>query len=1099
MSYPKVTTDPQAPDGQAPQPVPSSPRFPQIEERVERYWAADGTFKASLDNRPAGENGSNEFVFYDGPPFANGLPHYGHLLTGYVKDVVPRYQTMRGRHVERRFGWDCHGLPAEVEAERQLGITHKSEIEDMGIATFNDVCRSSVLAYTKDWEEYVNRQARWVDFENDYKTLDTDYTESVMWAFKSLWDKGLIYEGFRVLAYCWRCETPLSNTETRMDDVYRQRQDPSVTVGLKLETGEYALIWTTTPWTLPSNLAAAVNPDVEYVVLTGPDEGTFAGEKVVLAADRVGAYERELGVADVADAEAKGRLVERLRGTDLLGRRYTPPFDFFVGRENAHQVLPADYVTTDDGTGIVHIAPAFGEEDKVVTDAAGIEPVVPVDSRGLFTSEVPPYAGQHVFEANKAIARDLRDAGLLLRLETYEHPYPHCWRCDNPLIYKAVSSWFVKVSSFRDRMLELNEQITWVPEHIKDGSFGKWLEGARDWSISRNRYWGSPIPVWQSDDPSYPRVDVYGSLDDLERDFGVRPDDLHRPFVDELTRPNPDDPTGRSTMRRVPEVLDCWFESGSMPFAQVHYPFENKDWFEHHYPGDFIVEYIGQTRGWFYTMHVLATALFDRPAFRTCVSHGILLGDDGRKMSKSLRNYPDVREVFSRDGADAMRWFLMASPVLRGGNLVVTEKGIRDGVRQVLIPLWNTWYFFSLYANAHDGGAGYEARWSTASTDVLDRYLLAKLRDLVVTVTGQLDVYDISGACASVRDFLDVLTNWYVRRSRDRFWGTGSGVADEAAAAESSTTQAFDTLYTTLEVLTRVAAPLLPLTSEEIWRGLTGGRSVHLTDWPDPEDLPADSELVAAMDRARDVCSAALGLRKAEGLRVRLPLASLTVVSSDADALAPFTDLVSDEVHVHDVRLLGLDEDGEAARFGVTQRLTVNARAAGPRLGKDVQTAIRASKSGDWQVGDDGSVVSGGIGLVEGEYVLETVVQGADDAGNQAVGVLPREGFVVLDTDVTPQLEAVGVVRDVIRVVQQARRDAGLHVSDRIRLTVVGDEPVWQALAAHEAMLTSETLAVQAGLSGDLSQLPAGEGVTEATVGDGLTVRVRVELAPAAG
>ncbi len=1087
MSYPKVSTDPHG-DTDQPQPVPSSPRFPQIEERIERYWAADGTFQASIDNRPAGENGSNEFVFYDGPPFANGLPHYGHLLTGYVKDVVPRYQTMRGRHVERRFGWDCHGLPAEVEAERQLGITHKSEIDAMGVATFNDVCRSSVLTYTKDWEEYVNRQARWVDFENDYKTLDTDYMESVMWAFKSLWDKGLVYEGFRVLAYCWRCETPLSNTETRMDDVYRQRQDPSVTVGLKLETGEYALVWTTTPWTLPSNLAAAVNPDVEYVVLTGPDDGPFAGEKVVLAADRVGAYERELGVADVADAQAKGRLVQRLHGRDLLGRRYTPPFDFFVGRENAHQVLPADYVTTDDGTGIVHIAPAFGEEDKVVTDAAGIEPVVPVDSRGLFTAEVPPYAGQHVFEANKAISRDLKNAGLLLRLETYEHPYPHCWRCDNPLIYKAVSSWFVKVTAFRTRMLELNEQITWVPEHVKDGSFGKWLEGARDWSISRNRYWGSPIPVWVSDDPAYPRTDVYGSLEELERDFGVRPDDLHRPYVDELTRPNPDDPTGRSTMRRVPEVLDCWFESGSMPFAQVHYPFENKDWFEHHYPGDFIVEYIGQTRGWFYTMHVLATALFDRPAFHTCVSHGILLGDDGRKMSKSLRNYPDVREVFARDGADAMRWFLMASPVLRGGNLVVTEKGIRDGVRQVLIPLWNTWYFFSLYANAHDGGAGYEARWSTSSTDVLDRYLLAKLRDLVVTVTGQLDVYDISGACSSVREFLDVLTNWYVRRSRDRFWGTGSEASDEA-----SSRAAFDTLYTTLEVLTRVAAPLLPLTTEEIWRGLTGGRSVHLMDWPDPADLPADDDLVAAMDRARDVCSAALALRKSEGLRVRLPLSSLTVVSSDAGALAPFADLVCDEVHVHDLRLLGLDGDGEAARFGVTQRLTVNARAAGPRLGKDVQTAIRASKSGDWQVAADGSVVAGGIALVEGEYALETVVSGAEGDGSQAVGVLPREGFVVLDTAVTPELEAVGIVRDVIRVVQQARRDAGLHVSDRIRLTVVGDEPVWRALTGHEGMLTAETLAVQAGLSGDLDLLPAGDDVTEATVGDGLTVRVRVE------
>ncbi len=419
----------------------------------------------------------------------------------------------------------------------------------------------------------------------------------------------------------------------------------------------------------------------------------------MLAEARLAHYARELGAEPV--------VVERLQGSALVGRHYTPPFGFFAGRPRAHQVLAADFVTVEDGTGVVHLAPAFGEDDKAATDAAGIEPVVPVDTQGRFTTEVPPYAGLQVFEANKPIVHDLR-AGLpsgavLLRQETYDHPYPHCWRCDNPLIYKAVSSWFVKVSAFKDRMVELNQQIRWVPDHIKDGSFGKWLENARDWSISRNRYWGSPIPVWVSDDPQYPRVDVYGSLDELERDFGVRPADLHRPFVDELTRPNPDDPTGRSTMRRVPEVLDCWFESGSMPFAQVHYPFENADWFEHHYPGDFIVEYIGQTRGWFYTLHVLATALFDRPAFRTCVSHGILLGDDGRKMSKSLRNYPDVREVFERDGSDAMRWFLMSSPVLRGGNLVVTEQGIRDGVRQVLIPLWNVWYFFTLYANTAGG------------------------------------------------------------------------------------------------------------------------------------------------------------------------------------------------------------------------------------------------------------------------------------------------------------------------------------------------------------------------------------------------------------
>jgi isoleucyl-tRNA synthetase len=1023
--------------------VPASPRFPEVEERVLRHWAEDGTFVASVDARPAGERGANEYVFYDGPPFANGLPHYGHLLTGYVKDVVPRFRTMQGRRVERRFGWDCHGLPAEVEAEKQLGITHKSEIEDMGIGAFNDVCRTSVLRYTAEWEAYVTRQARWVDFEGDYKTLDLDYMESVMWAIKALHDKGLLYEGFRVLAYCWRCETPLSNTETRMDDVYRQRQDPAVTVGLRLHgsgeaddvlDGALALVWTTTPWTLPSNLAAAVHPDLDYVVVA-PAEGDWAGQRLVLAAAALARYARELG----EDPPVVGRLA----GRDLLGRAYTPPFPYFEGRENAHRVLAADYVSAEEGTGLVHIAPAFGEEDKVVTDAAGIEPVVPVDAQGRFTAEVPDFAGQHVFEANTPIARGLRDAGLLVRHETYEHPYPHCWRCDNALIYRAVSSWFVKVTEIRDRMVELNQEITWVPEHVRDGSFGQWLAGARDWSISRNRYWGSPIPVWKSDDPAFPRMDVYGSLDELERDFGVRPTDLHRPAVDELTRPNPDDPSGRSTMRRVPETLDCWFESGSMPFAQVHYPFENREWFEDHFPGDFIVEYIGQTRGWFYTLHVLATALFDRPAFTTCLSHGILLGDDGRKMSKSLRNYPDVREVFDRDGADAMRWFLMSSPVLRGGNLIVTEQGIRDSVRQVLLPLWNTWYFLQLYA----GAAGTGGRTRTDSEDVLDRYVLARVRDAVVGMTAAMEEGDVAGACDTFADTLDSVTNWYVRRSRDRFW-TAETPEGQAAV---------DTLHTALEVLCRLAAPLLPLVAEEIWRGLTGGRSVHLQDWPSPDELPADQALVAGMDATRAAASAVLSLRTSAGLRVRLPLASVTVAVDDPSALAPYAALLADEVNVKEVRLLSLAEAADAG-VAVATRLAVNARAAGPRLGREVQAVIAASKAGDWSV-DGGQVVCGGVPLQDGEFELSTVVEGG--AEGAAVAALPGGGFVLLDVAVTPELEAEGWARDVVRKVADARRAADLHVSDRIVLRLGVPPGRVEALATHRDLVAGEVLAVE--------------------------------------
>lgn len=1072
MTYPQVSTG-------AHRSVSSTPNFPEIEERVLAYWKDDDTFRASVEQRDAGDNGENEFVFYDGPPFANGLPHYGHLLTGYVKDLIPRYQTMRGRRVERRFGWDTHGLPAELEAMSQLGMKTTQEILDLGIENFNAECRKSVLAYTSEWRDYVTRQARWVDFDNDYKTLDLDFMESVLWAFKSLYEKGLVYEDFRVLPYCWNDETPLSNHELRMDeDVYQNRQDPAVTVGMRLETGELALVWTTTPWTMPSNLLVMVGEDIDYVVVES-SLPTGSPERYVLAEARLAAYARELG----EDAE----VVERLKGSDLIGRSYTPPFTYFQGTEHAHRVVEADFVTTDDGTGLVHSAGAYGEEDKVITDREGIELVVAVGKDGKFTYPITDYEGLHVFDANVPVIEHLKNATralsgqesgdtgsvvpgtVLLRRESYEHSYPHCWRCRQPLIYMAVSSWFVDTRKIRDRMLEINQDIRWVPDHVRDGQFGKWLENTRPWSISRNRFWGSPIPVWRSDNPEYPRIDVYGSLDELERDFGVRPDDLHRPFIDELTRPNPDDPTGQSRMVRVTDVFDCWFESGSMPFAQVHYPFENTDWFDDHYPGDFIVEYIGQTRGWFYTMHVLASALFDKPAFEACVSHGIVLGSDGNKMSKSLRNYPNVYEVFDRDGADAMRWFLMSSPILRGGNLIVTERGIRESVRQVLIPLWNSWYFFSLYANA----AGHTATWRTDSTDPLDRYLLAKLGQYVDAMTAQLDNYEVANACDSTRGFLDVLTNWYIRRSRERFWSTGGDVDANA----------FDTLYTVLETVCRVAAPLLPLTTEEIWRGLTGGRSVHLTDWPSVEDLPADDALVAAMDQVRDVCSSTSALRKAAGLRNRLPLAGLTVVIDAADALAGFEPIVADELNVKGVVLVDAAAP-EAASYGVSQKLTVNARAAGPRLGKDVQAAIKGSKSGDWSVAEDGTVTAGGLVLEEGEYTLETVAGSDDDAS--AIGMLPGGGFVVLDTAVTPELAAEGLARDLVRAVQQARRDADLDVSDRIALTIGGSDAVQAAARTHEALIAGETLATS------YEVVAGATGAQDVLVGDGEKASVRV-------
>ncbi|MGI8590726.1 MAG: isoleucine--tRNA ligase [Nakamurella sp.] len=1047
--------------------VPARPDLPVAEAGVLAYWKADGTFKASIENRPAGEKGANEFVFYDGPPFANGLPHYGHLLTGYVKDVVPRYQTMRGRRVERRFGWDTHGLPAELEAERQLGIKGRGEILDMGIERFNDACRESVMRYAHEWQDYVTKQARWVDFEHDYKTLDPGYMESVLWAFKTLYDKGYVYEGQRVLPYCWVDETPLSNHELKMDDdVYQSRQDPSVTVWVRLQTGERLMAWTTTPWTLPSNLAMAVGSDLDYVVVEhSPDSGPT--ERYILAEARLSGYARELG-EDAAD-----HVVDRLKGSELVGRAYEPLFGFLTdvdvfGTGAAFRVIEAEHVNTDDGTGVVHMAPAYGEEDQTACEAAGIPTILTVDDRARFTAIIPPYVGMQVFEANPFIIDDLKKSGHLVRRETYEHSYPHCWRCRNPLIYKAVSSWFVEVTKFRDRMVELNQRITWVPEHIRDGQFGNWLANARDWAISRNRFWGSPIPVWKSDDPAYPRIDVYGSIAELEADFGVRVADLHRPYVDDLTRQNPDDPTGRSMMRRVPEVLDVWFDSGSMPYAQVHYPFENRQWFDDHFPGDFIVEYIGQTRGWFYLLHVLSTALFDRPAFSTCLSHGIVLGDDGQKMSKSLQNYPDVNEVFARDGSDAMRWFLMSSPILRGGNLVVTEAGIREGVRQAVLPLWNAWYFLVLYA----GAAGKVGRIRTDSTDVLDRYLFAKTATLVETVTAELDAYDISGACASVRGYLEVLTNWYVRRSRQRFWDGND--------------DAIDTLHTVLEVLCRLAAPLLPLTTEQIWRGLTGGRSVHLTDWPAPAAVPADADLSAAMDEVREVASVALSLRKGAKLRVRQPLATMTVATPAANRLQQFAALLADEVNVRSISITPISEEADAR---VERKLTVNARAAGPRLGKTVQQVIGAAKRGDWSVSED-RVTAGGIELAEGEYTLDLVASGN---GTDVIGMLRSGGFVSLDTGLDEELLAQGAVNDLMRLVQQARRDAGFDVYDRISLALSVPDDLWVAVDARRDHVARETLATSIGRVPHIGA--TGSHVLSGEVGDRYAVVLAVARA----
>ena len=1000
--------------------VKAKPDFVEVEKEILKFWEEDNTFEKSVHNR----DGAAEFVFYDGPPFANGTPHYGHIMVSYVKDVVARYQTMNGKRVDRRLGWDCHGLPAEMSAEKQLGVSGRKQIEEYGVEKFNDFCRADVLKYSGIWVEMFKRIGRWVDFNHDYKTMDLPFMESVINNFKQLYEKGLVYEDYRVLPYSWAAETPLSNFEVNQG--YQDKTDNAITVMFKLENGMNILVWTTTPWTLPSNLMLAVGLDIDYAVMEED------GQKYILAEALLGRYKKQLEHATK---------VGSLKGKDLVGMSYEPMFPYFkhLKDKGAFKVLSGEFVSTEDGTGIVHIAPGFGQDDFDACRAydENFPVVCPVDEAGKFTSEVPDYEGQQVFETNEPIMQLLKEKGLLVKKEQYTHSYPFCWRTDTPLIYKAMSSWFVRVTDFRDEMVKNNQQINWVPEHIKDGRFGKWLEGARDWSISRNRFWGTPIPVWKSDNPQFPRVDVFGSVEEIKAKTGFEIKNLHKPYIDEVVYPNPDDPSGKTMMHRVSDVFDCWFESGSMPYAQVHYPFENKEWFESHFPADFIVEAMDQTRGWFYTLTVLSTALHNKPAFKNCICTGLLMAEGGQKLSKRLKNYPDPNEVLETIGSDVLRWFLVSSPVLKGGNLAVDKEGkeIAKAARAALIPLWNAFYFFTLYANAE----GYKAKEVYSSNEAIDNYILSKLKRLSQIVKQGLDTYDVALATNEVTSFMEILNNWYIRRTRDRFW--------------EGDRQAFDVLYTVLVNLSKIVAPLMPFVSEYVFKTLTGEESVHLTDYPTLSEIKLDDALVKEMDFLQDLCSAAKFIREEKNLRNRLPLQSLTVVGKDLDFIGTqYQDIIKDELNVKEVKL-----DNNLANYA-DKSVYLYTPLLGKALGKDMGPVMGAYKQGQWEINADGTLNIAGKTLTkelfEVRLNMKEGVAGQAFADNKAV--------VTLDTNVTDTLRREGMARDFVRLVQTLRKDKDFNISDRIELSYqTEDAELAQALDENKAYVAEQVLAVK--------------------------------------
>jgi isoleucyl-tRNA synthetase len=1019
--------------------LPTDPSLPEMERGVLELWERLDAFQESNRRRAGGP----EFVFYDGPPFATGTPHYGHLLVGTIKDIVLRYWSMRGYSIERRFGWDCHGLPIENLAQDALGLNGAPDIRARGVAEFNEQCRSMVMTYVGEWRAVVTRMGRWVDFDNDYKTMDPTFMESVWWVFKQLWDKGRIYRAHRIVPYSYKLSTPLSNLEASAN--YKDVQDPAITVRFRVRDAEakfgagppvFILAWTTTPWTLPGNLGLCVGPDIEYRLISD----LSAGQRYVIAAERLGAYYK---------SESEYETLASFTGKDLAGVAYEPLFPYFAAQPKSFRVLVDEFVSTGDGTGIVHMAPAYGEDDYRICRREGIELVDPLDAECRFTAAVPEHEGALCKDADKAIIRRLKDDGKLVRHDTLVHSYPFDERTDTPLVYRAIEAWYVKVEDLRERMVTLNEQIRWVPEAIGKNRFGNWLKDARDWNISRNRFWGSCIPVWIAEDGS--DSICIGSIRELEELSGQQVTDLHKHRIDpiEIVKDG-------KRYRRTPEVLDCWFESGAMPYGQKHYPFENKERFDATFPADFIAEALDQTRAWFYYLLVLSTALFDKPSFRNVVVNGLVLAEDGAKMSKSKKNYPDPGKILEQIGADALRAYLIDSPVVRAEPLRFSERGLKEIVRTVVLPYWNALSFFGTYASLDGWDPRTRAARPVSERAELDRFVLSVLESLVRDVNREMEAYRLYNVVPRLVDFIDVLTNWYVRLSRRRFWKS----QDDADKAD-----AYSTLYEVLTTFARVVAPFMPFLSEFVYQrtvrpvDAAAPESVHFNDFPSMRSERIDAVLEARMLFTRRVVSLGRRLREEQKLKVRQPLARLTVVTRSAEAgeaaLATAA-LIREELNVKAVAT-SADEAGFCTLSLKPNFASLKGRA-GPKL-KEIGQGLAA-----WGFPEVARLEAGESLPLAGEAIAlaDVLLQRKPAPGR----VVATEGDVtlVLDTELTPELVQEGLARELVSVLQQARKAKGLEVSDRVRVIWdSADADVVTAIERHAATIAEEVLAVALG------------------------------------